>query len=100
MNHSITYTDDTNPIMYGIFLLFIGTSILKICHKYTNKKRLLYGGLTSDKVFIDKECIICLKEFESKDNVKVLPCKHVYHKDCILKWMDKTKECPKCRTQI
>jgi len=47
------------------------------------------------KVIEEKECPICLKEFEK---CKVfLPCGHAFHADCILNWIDNKTNCPMCR---
>ena len=37
----------------------------------------------------DKNCAICLKNFEQDDIVNTLPCKHRFHSDCIKKWLQK-----------
>ena len=37
----------------------------------------------------DKNCAICLKNFEQDDIVNTLPCKHRFHSDCIKKWLRK-----------
>ena len=36
-----------------------------------------------------KDCVICYEEFKADDQVTTLPCnaKHVFHKDCIKKWL-------------
>lgn len=48
--------------------------------------------------FNSEECSICLDEIQYKD-VYILPCLHIYHKDCISHWFNKKKEylCPICR---
>lgn len=47
-------------------------------------------------------CCICMLQFEVEDNVKVMPCnkKHVFHNNCIDKWLSHNKACPTCRTEI
>ncbi|KER27317.1 hypothetical protein T265_05639 [Opisthorchis viverrini] len=32
-------------------------------------------------------CSICLEEFEENDQIVTLPCFHVYHKECVRKWL-------------
>lgn len=50
-------------------------------------------------------CPICCGEFEEKQSVKLLPkCEHIFHEDCIEKWILKAKHryicCPVCRVNI
>ncbi|XP_035546962.1 E3 ubiquitin-protein ligase RNF12-B-like [Juglans regia] len=49
-------------------------------------------------------CSICLEEFASsngaKDQLLRMDCSHVYHRACILPWLQKTKTCPTCRRQV
>jgi len=47
----------------------------------------------------EKNCPICLKNFEQDDIVNNLPCKHRFHSDCIKQWLQKTNSCPVCRRQ-
>jgi hypothetical protein len=45
-------------------------------------------------------CSICLEEIQDKDRYELLRCPHVYHKACILKWLEKSNTCPECRQII
>ena len=47
-----------------------------------------------------EECSICLETIEEKDRYELLKCPHVYHKKCILKWLEKSNTCPECRQII
>ncbi|GKU87636.1 hypothetical protein SLEP1_g2001 [Rubroshorea leprosula] len=44
-----------------------------------------------------KECIICLEDFWSDEEVVRMPCKHFFHGDCIVRWLRKSHLCPLCR---
>uniref|UniRef100_A0AC35U6D0 RING-type domain-containing protein n=1 Tax=Rhabditophanes sp. KR3021 TaxID=114890 RepID=A0AC35U6D0_9BILA len=46
------------------------------------------------------ECTICMFEFESNMNVRVLPCKHTYHVECIDDWLLRNFSCPMCMTPV
>lgn len=35
------------------------------------------------------QCPVCLKEAESNTIMKKMPCKHLFHSDCILPWLAK-----------
>ena len=50
--------------------------------------------------FTDDKCIICQYEFQSNEKVKVLPCKHCFHPDCIDEWLKNQKACPYCKTEV
>ncbi|XP_012284004.1 E3 ubiquitin-protein ligase RNF181-like [Orussus abietinus] len=47
-----------------------------------------------------KQCPICLKEFDIGITVKLLPCQHSFHNECILPWLGKTNTCPLCRYEL
>ena len=46
------------------------------------------------------QCIICMEEFENNENIKLLPCDHIFHKNCIKQWLLKQKTCPFCKAEI
>ena len=47
------------------------------------------------------ECIVYPKKPKHEQNVFISACKHVYHQDCIRKWLKKgSNQCPQCRHQI
>ena len=50
---------------------------------------------------IEKECAICLNEFNSMDRVKMFSCEqHIFHKECIMKWLKDNDFCPLCKMRI
>jgi hypothetical protein len=46
-------------------------------------------------------CSICLDDFADDDEIRVLLCKHYFHKDCIDRWLTQENvRCPLCRHDI
>ncbi|XP_004302822.1 PREDICTED: E3 ubiquitin ligase BIG BROTHER-like [Fragaria vesca subsp. vesca] len=44
-----------------------------------------------------KECVICKEEMAENRDVCELPCRHLFHWVCILRWLSKRNTCPCCR---
>nr|XP_027189362.1 E3 ubiquitin-protein ligase RNF126-like [Cicer arietinum] len=62
-----------------------------------------------ERIRIDEEtiaetltCSICLEEFllGSKAIRLPSPCSHIYHENCIMKWLNRSNTCPLCRRPI
>ena len=51
----------------------------------------------------DTECLICLEEIGKNEISYVTKCNHLYHKKCIIKSLNTSKEknkCPYCRQKL
>ncbi len=47
------------------------------------------------------QCSICFEDVEENSEIYNIPCKHVFHKDCLSKWIERRKHsCPLCRRCI
>ncbi len=56
---------------------------------------------TENDIKASLDCSICLESFIiNESDVCKTQCNHMYHKDCINKWLIKNRSCPKCRKYI
>ena len=57
----------------------------------------LTGGVLID----ERDCGICLERLDSNVNlVWIDKCRHIFHKDCILRWARNSRTCPTCRSSF
>ncbi|CAB4028742.1 RING finger 44-like [Paramuricea clavata] len=59
-----------------------------------------YRVTSKDRHIGESRCVICLMDFEPKQQVRILPCLHEYHSKCIDKWLKSNRSCPICRKEI
>lgn len=48
----------------------------------------------------EKECPICLCNYETSEALIYLPCMHPYHEKCIIEWLQRSPTCPNCSKQV
>lgn len=97
-------------VIYIVLFLLISQIIIKLLKilttqikqfKQSNKIKTIQYKETSDYTC----CTICLEDFELNGNVSILHCNHIYHPNCIYKWIQ-TKDdinnvkCPNCNINI
>lgn len=69
----------------------------EINNNYPEKK---YNMLESAEKTNNMQCNICYTDFKNEDIIRMINCKHIYHKECIDKWFTNySNECPKCKKE-
>jgi Ring finger domain len=57
--------------------------------------------ITEAVVSSQKECSVCLEKLVLMEaNILTLPCDHLFHKACIVTWLEKHTTCPVCRFEL
>ncbi|XP_020105418.1 E3 ubiquitin-protein ligase At4g11680-like [Ananas comosus] len=46
------------------------------------------------------ECCICLAKYRERDEVRQLPCSHLFHLRCVDRWLRIISCCPLCKLQL
>ncbi|KAJ3580614.1 hypothetical protein NHX12_034312 [Muraenolepis orangiensis] len=47
-----------------------------------------------------ENCAVCLEPFNNNQCLRVLPCRHEYHRDCVDPWLILQHTCPLCKRNI
>ncbi|XP_034660475.1 E3 ubiquitin-protein ligase RZF1-like [Drosophila subobscura] len=56
--------------------------------------------LASELVGDDKECSVCKESLQADEILKSMPCKHEFHKHCLIRWLREARTCPLCRCNV
>ncbi|CAF0822251.1 unnamed protein product [Rotaria sp. Silwood1] len=67
--------------------------------EHINCRTLSYKYI-KEKISMEEKCTICLCEYDQYDSVRRLPCMHLFHIECVDKWLIQSKRCPICRIDI
>lgn len=49
---------------------------------------------------ISCQCSICLVDYNTDESLRVLPCKHRFHKSCVDPWLALNVTCPRCNMDV
>jgi hypothetical protein len=99
-----------NPILCVVLILWVFVQAVVLVSQYFLgprwfiPKMLLppkydYKRPIPAELLEDPSCVVCMSDIDSSEAV-VTPCNHVFHAQCLARWMEEKMECPTCRTII
>jgi len=101
------------PNMNVLIVVVSVSIIIMYCLKYQLYKLFKYVKYQRNNRYLENvryvgemqndACSICLDDFKQNEKVSQLVCEHVFHKECIKKWIivnDKEPLCPNCNMKI
>uniref|UniRef100_A0A8C5E8N2 RING-type domain-containing protein n=1 Tax=Gouania willdenowi TaxID=441366 RepID=A0A8C5E8N2_GOUWI len=45
-------------------------------------------------------CAVCIEGYKPNDVVRILPCRHIFHKHCVDPWLQDHRTCPMCKMNV
>ena len=47
-----------------------------------------------------ERCPVCITDVQMEEQIMTLPCRHVYHEECLRPWLAENKRCPTCKVEL
>ncbi|CAB4299507.1 unnamed protein product [Prunus armeniaca] len=68
--------------------------------KFVPASRAAISKLETATVEESAVCAVCLEEMAVGSDSTCMPCSHLYHRGCIVEWLQKSRVCPMCRFSL
>ena len=52
------------------------------------------------EIGFENSCSICKNKFKIGEEWLLMPCKHLFHENCLMQWITKRNSCPVCRYEL
>ncbi|MCD7456049.1 hypothetical protein HAX54_030523 [Datura stramonium] len=58
------------------------------------------GNKEDQMIKSSAECCICLTKYKDKEEIRQLPCSHIFHLKCVDQWLKIISCCPLCKQEL
>ncbi|XP_058485435.1 E3 ubiquitin-protein ligase RNF126-like isoform X1 [Solea solea] len=100
----------SNPMDYAWGINGLDEIITQLLNRFENTgpppaERDMIDGIptipiTEEHVGAGLDCPVCKEDYKVEENVRQLPCSHLFHNDCIVPWLEQHDSCPVCRKSL
>ena len=103
-NYNINFDESDSFLLFDLLSNSSqDNNIKKIISKedLNNYKINIFNNIDKKKCIFSENCSICYTDFQKNDFVRIMGCKHIYHKDCIDQWLLRYENtCPICKKNL
>jgi hypothetical protein len=93
--------DLRKPITFKECIIKYFKPCVSLFKKLNTKTEIIKKFSPNDIVFeTNKECSICCNNFIKNEYILKLNCNHIYHTQCMKRWLEIKLECPICEILI
>ncbi|KAG7454503.1 hypothetical protein MATL_G00260340 [Megalops atlanticus] len=101
--YALSLLDDSQGNNYEALLAFEesqGSAMAKNCLSQREIQRLPTKAFNPAYSAGKTECQICFSNYTEGEELRMLPCLHDYHVQCIDRWLKESATCPICRVDV
>lgn len=68
-------------------------------HEDSFAKLDIYKNIEKSESSDNKSCAICIEDYKDNDEIGILFCNHMFHKNCMTDWNKNSNRCPLCNIE-
>uniref|UniRef100_A0A8C1YI13 Ring finger protein 150b n=2 Tax=Cyprinus carpio TaxID=7962 RepID=A0A8C1YI13_CYPCA len=96
------YVSRTSVVFVSIsFIILMIISLAWLVFYYIQRFRYANARDRNQETESDFDnCAVCIEGYKPNDVVRILPCRHLFHKGCVDPWLVDHRTCPMCKMNI
>ncbi|XP_050053395.1 E3 ubiquitin-protein ligase goliath isoform X2 [Aphis gossypii] len=83
------------------FIVLMVISLAWLVFYYIQRFRYIHAKDQLSEIVGDGDCCaVCIEPYRPSEVVRILPCRHEFHKSCVDPWLLEHRTCPMCKMDI